>query len=313
MSPYPLLKTYTDMITKKPTPPYTSQKQLTVAVLDEDISAPDCQILNISSSCPGVGKSSMISALKATLGGYELTLDPKVDFKAIKEMRNGSTSEKWMERPFLFYDAIRGDSKLLNTNLQEYFEALSEGSKMGGKWPVECKPLIIFIGNDFFSRTTIGNFSGHRIDFYEIAGIGEPDQNDRYQDYKLVVAVEKMKMMREIEKTQSRTGNFTKEAADRGLSKDLYIFRTHFQLFEYTTPQPATKRMSLKDVAAKLNQLCPNTFGHFLSQSGKSVSEKEMTNWFSKNKGMFGPTEPFTWQRGKTMLNVVIKESPSFA
>ena len=198
------------MITKGAASPYTFQKQLTVAMLDEDTLAPDCQIINISSACPGVGKSTLMCALCNTVSGCELTLDPKVDFKKIKEMREGNA------KPLLFYDAVRGDSKLLNTNHQEYFEAISEGSKMGGKWPAESRPFIVCIGNDFFSEKTIGNFSGHRVDFYGIVGIGEPDQNNRYSDYRLEVAVEKMKMMREIEKTQSRTGNFGKEASDRG-------------------------------------------------------------------------------------------------
>ena len=174
--------------------PYIYQMQLTLASLDTDTHAvPQSAILSIYTNFRGIGKNKVMDMLAAAVGGYPLTLDLKVDAREIKKKREDETQERFNERPFLYFNIDKDEKKVLDgMALGPYLEALSNGDKLGGAWNSTSKPLIIFIGNDPLQLKSLGEFSAHRIHYYEIESVGEQFINKQgYQDfpnYKLKVS-----------------------------------------------------------------------------------------------------------------------------
>ena len=195
---YPALQKFPKKFTdpKEFVDPYTYQKQLILALLDIDTyAAPESSILSIGTEFRGIGKSYLMSMMGTYLQGYSLTLDPKNDFKEIAKRRaDPETWELFNERPLLFFDVSKNEKMVLGekVDLGSYFEDLSSGVKCGGAWNPTSRPLIIFIGNDHLTLKSLGEFSGHRVDFYSIMSVGAPFPNAKgitdFQDYKLVVS-----------------------------------------------------------------------------------------------------------------------------
>ena len=162
-------------------------------MLNYDIDAPESSILSIGTEFRGIGKSYLMYVLKTFLQGYELNLDLKVDAREIKKKREDETQERFNERPFLYFNIDKDEKKVLDgMALGPYLEALSNGDKLGGAWNSTSKPLIIFIGNDPLQLKSLGEFSAHRIHYYEIRSVGEQFINEQgypdFPNYKLKVS-----------------------------------------------------------------------------------------------------------------------------
>ena len=172
----------------------STRLQLTLASLDTDTHAvPQSAILSIYTNFRGIGKNKVMDMLTAAVGGYPLTLDLKVDAREIKKKREDETQERFNERPFLYFNIDKDEKKVLDgMALGPYLEALSNGDKLGGAWNSTSKPLIIFIGNDPLQLKSLGEFSAHRIHYYEIESVGEQFINEQgypdFPNYKLKVS-----------------------------------------------------------------------------------------------------------------------------